>query len=90
MECTCHFCRQTKRIDDKHDLLFFFKGEYKLFSDTSAQAHLARRAVGQTALAVCGQVKVGGACTLVAPARGEQTQVTAAAVVYLTRMAGHW
>lgn len=52
--------------------------------------YLAGRAVGHARALIAGQVEVGGAGALVASARGEETKVTAAAVVGLTRVVEHW
>lgn len=52
--------------------------------------YLAGCAVGHASALVVGQVEVGGTGTLVAPARGEEAEVAAAAVVGLTRVVEHW
>lgn len=51
--------------------------------------YLAGRAVGHARPLIAGQVKVGGAGALVASARREEAEVTAAAVVRLARVVEH-
>lgn len=51
--------------------------------------YLAGRAVGHARPLVAGQVEVGGAGALVASARREETEVTAAAVVCLAWVVEH-
>lgn len=52
--------------------------------------HLAGCTVGHASALIIRQVEVGGAGTLVAPSRGEEAEVTAAAVVGLARVVEHW
>ena len=52
--------------------------------------YLAGRAVGHAGALIIGQVEVGGTGTLVASSRGEKAEVTAATIVCLARVVGHW
>lgn len=52
--------------------------------------YLAGCTVGHAGALIIGQVEVGGTGTLVASTRGEKAEVTAAAVVRLTRVVEHW
>lgn len=52
--------------------------------------YLAGGTVGHAGTLITGQVEVGGTGTLVASSGGEKAEVTAAAVVGLTRVVEHW
>lgn len=51
--------------------------------------YLAGCTVGHAGTLIVGQVEVGGTGTLVASSRGEKAEVTAAAIVRLTRVVKH-
>lgn len=53
---------------------------------TSKVKHLAGSTVGQALFSISSQIEVGGTGTLVASSRREQTQVTAATIILLTRV----
>lgn len=53
-------------------------------------ADLTSGAVRQAVLSISAQVEVSGTGALVSPTRREQTQVTAAAVIRLTRVTPHY